>query len=95
MLISLAASLTIAACPFCAKDGKTLASEVQDAAFVVYGRIANARTVANADSGSAGAEAWWRGSPFSWLYPGIFPDGAGDGLLQLHLVCLSPVCLAP
>jgi hypothetical protein len=36
-------------CPFCTQDGRTLANELQDAHFVVYGRLGQARTVQNAD----------------------------------------------
>lgn len=40
---------SVRACPFCSRDGRTLSSEVQDAAFVVYGRLANPRVTPNAD----------------------------------------------
>lgn len=36
-------------CPFCTQDGRTLANEIQDAHFVVHGRLGQARIIQNAD----------------------------------------------
>jgi hypothetical protein len=59
VLGALVVALPLPACPFCARDGKTLANEVQDAAFVVYGRMANSKVVTNADGTETSSTELW------------------------------------
>lgn len=48
-LFTFGATLPLASCPFCSRDGTTLSNEVLGADFVVFGRLGQARVSTNAD----------------------------------------------
>lgn len=51
LLIACLLSSTIQACPFCSVEGKTLTQEIDQATFVVYGRLSNPRLGDNLEDG--------------------------------------------